>query len=438
MQLSKVIKLVGAIAAIITIATQSIQASGFAVMEQSAKSLGTATAGATASKNPDSVYFNPAGMTSFKAPALEVGLSAVIPSFEFNNNDSKYLLNQQPITGTEPDAGQTEIVPNLYYILPVGDNFAVGLAFNAPYGLETKYDSDWIGRYSGIRSDMTVMQFSPTVAWQINDNISIGAGASIGYLDATLTSAIDFGSIVYGATDGAMGLPGAMDGDVDLSGDDVGYGFNIGLMYQFNENTRIGIDYKSEVKYKITGDATFNVPSAIKPLLSPMFTDCGISAEITTPAVAAIGGYHRFNDLFALMADITWTGWSSFDELRIVFENPYQPDSVTEEKWDDVFRYSLGGEFYVSDAWTLRIGGAYDESPIPNDYRTVRIPGTDRIWATCGFTYMVSENLGVDFAYMHIFFTDDPDITETSSTAYINGDYSGTADVVSFSCSYSF
>lgn len=440
MKLPNTVKIMGALVVVLTFAANTVSAAGFAVMEQSAKSLGTATAGATASQNADSVFFNPAGMTAITAPTIEIGVAAVIPSFEFSDKGSTFGTKDSPIpvplTGSEPDAGKTAIVPNLYYIQPLSEKLTLGLAFNAPYGLETRYSDGWMGRYAAIKSDMTTMQLSPTIAWKINDQFSIGAGVSISKIDATLSSEIDFGGIL--ASYGAGTMPGSMDGKVSLEGDDMGYGFNIGFMYNVSENTRIGIDYRSEVEYKLDGDATFTVPPAAAAGLAPLFTNTGIDAKITTPDVASIGAYHKFNDLFALMGDITWTGWSSFKELRVVYDNPAQPDSTTVENWDDVFRYALGGEFYVSDEWTLRVGGAYDESPIPDEHRTARIPGTDRIWGALGCSYMPNEQWSIDLAYMHVFFTDDPELKEQTPTAYIAGDYSGTADVVSISCSYTF
>jgi long-chain fatty acid transport protein len=440
MKLPNTVKLMGAVVIVLTFAADTVNAAGFAVMEQGSKSLGTATAGATASHNAETVFFNPAGMTAITAPTIEIGAAAVMPSFKFDNKGSTFgtkdnPMPMPPLTGSEPDAGKTAIVPNLYYIQPLCETLTVGLSFNAPFGLETRYSDDWVGRYAGIKSDVRTMQFTPTLAWKINDQFSIGGGISISRIDATLTSAIDFGGIL--ASYGADTIPGMMDGKVSLEGDDIGYGFNIGFMYNVSENTRIGINYRSEVEYKLDGDAKFTTPPAVASI-APLFTDTGISAKITTPDVASIGAYHKFNDLFALMADVTWTGWSDFKELRVVYDNPAQPDSVTVENWDDAFRYALGGEFYVSDEWTLRVGGAYDESPIPEEHRTVRIPGTDRIWGALGCSYMPNEKWSIDLAYMHVFFLDDPEIGEQTPTAYISGDYSGSAEVVSISCSYTF
>lgn len=430
----------GAVVIILTFAADTVNAAGFAVMEQGTKSLGTATAGATASHNAETVFFNPAGMTGITAPTIEIGASAIIPSFKFNNEGSTFgtkdnPMPMPPLTGSEANAGKTAIVPNLYYIQPLCENLTFGLSFNAPFGLETRYSDDWIGRYAGIKSDVRTMQLTPTLAWKINDQFSIGAGVSVGRIDATLTSAIDFGGIL--ASYGADTIPGMMDGSVSLEGDGMGYGFNIGFMYNVSENTRIGINYRSEVEYKLDGNAKFTTPPPVASL-APLFTDTGISAKITTPDVASIGAYHKFNDLFALMADITWTGWSDFKELRVVYDNPAQPDSVTVENWDDAFRYALGCEFYVSEQWTLRVGGAYDESPIPEEHRTVRIPGTDRIWGALGCSYMPNDKWSIDLAYMHVFFLGNPEIGEQTPTAYISGDYSGSAEVVSISCSYTF
>jgi len=131
------------------------------------------------------------------------------------------------------------------------------------------------------------------------------------------------------------------------------------------------------------------------------------------------------------MADATWTGWDNFDELRIEYDS-FQPDTVIDENWEDIWRYSLGVDFRYNSDWTFRVGTAYDETPIKDrEHRTARIPGEDRIWASLGFGYQITPTIGIDVGYSHLFI-DDPKINSgTPTTGNITGEYDADVDIVS-------
>ena len=106
---------------------------------------------------------------------------------------------------------------------------------------------------------------------------------------------------------------------------------------------------------------------------------------------------------FKLLADITWTGWSSFDELRIKFDNALQADGLTTEDWDDSFRYSIGVDWQYNQKITLRSGIAYDETPVPSaERRTPRVPGNSRTWLSFGGTYVIDDEFTIDIGYSHL------------------------------------
>ncbi len=130
------------------------------------------------------------------------------------------------------------------------------------------------------------------------------------------------------------------------------------------------------------------------------------NAGITLPQSFSVSLAHDYGTL-KVLADITWTGWSSFDELRIKYDNPNQPDSVTTEDWEDVFRYSVGVDWQYSDKITLRTGIAYDETAVPSDERrTPRVPDNNRTWLSFGGTYIINPEFTVDIGYSHIFISD--------------------------------
>jgi len=401
---------------------------GFALMEHSASGIGRSYAGSAAGADLESsIYYNPAGIAAADSTSVEVGSHLLMTSMDFDGGSQYPALGGAPLAGGDGgQAGDSAVLPNIYLVTSISDNIAVGLGIFIPFGLATDYNEGWSGRYHALESSFKTLNINPTVAWQVNEKLSVGAGVSAQYAEATLSSAIDFGTI----TDVA---PGMLDGKGTMQGDDWEYGFNAGVIYAFTPECKMGLSYRSAIKHKLEGDATFEVPAPVAGIQAMgIFVNTKGTAEIELPASASLGGTKKIGENFALMFGITWTEWSSFDELRIEYDS-FQPDSVTDESWNDTWLFSLGGEYYANEDWTLRLGTAFDESPIPDvEHRTPRIPGSDRIWLTAGLGYKVSDNIVLDFGYAHVFF-DDSEINTINATGdNLAGDYTGSADV--FSC----
>jgi long-chain fatty acid transport protein len=323
-----------------------------------------------------------------------------------------------------------------------------GIGVNTPFGLKTDYDDDWVGRYHAILSDLKTLNFNPSLGYRVNDKLSIGGGLNMMLADVELSSAIDFGTICVGSPAAAScAASGATqqeaDGKADLDGDnydDLSFGFNLGFAYMLSKQTTIGVAYRSEIDIDVEGDADFNLPDnpVVQAVIgaSPAFVDTDLKADVTLPASFSFSLAHRVGD-FTWLGDATWTGWSSFDELRIEYDNPAQPDTVTTEDWDDTMRYSVGVDYQYSDSLVLRTGLAYDESPIPStERRTPRLPGEDRTWVSLGLTYIVSSAISVDVGYSHLFI-DDGKIDNTLETetdglnSTLTGEYEGEVDILS-------
>ncbi len=418
-------------------------AAGFALIEQSARQTGNAYAGGAAAANDAStLYFNPAGIT--RLPAQVVGaLHYVAPSAEFSGSATDIFGN--PVSGGDGgDAGQPGVIPNFYITTPLGSGLYAGLGITAPFALSTKYDADWKGRYMAIESEVHTVNFNPSVAYRLGPHLSLGAGVSLQYIEAKLTQAVDQGSLCAPtqAQLQAAGVPGAdpaicagltpqgNDGLAQVKGDNWAGGFNVGLLYEPSEQTRVGLSYRSGIKQQLTGNARF---SGIVPQFSSfgIFVPTNVTASADLPASASLSLWHDLNPSWSVMADATWTGWSSFDELRISYDS-FQPDTVVDESWNNSMRYALGLDYRYDSKWTFRAGAAFDETPIPNStHRTARIPGEDRIWASLGVSYQISPSLGLDLGYAHLF-VKDPKINETSTSAgNLTGEYDATVDIVS-------
>ena len=226
--------------------------------------------------------------------------------------------------------------------------------------------------------------------------------------------------------------------------DNISTGFNFGLLYQVSPQTNVGFSYRSEIEMDVEGEVDFSVPSQLDFLTSTgLFTDGDISATVDLPASMSFSVSHRV-DKFTWLADFTWTGWSSFDELRIEYDNPAQPDSVTTEDWDDTMRYSIGLDYQYTDRWVLRTGLALDETPVPNkERRTPRLPGNDRTWLSFGATYMQNEALSWDFGYSHLFIDDAKIENEFESSvptlaSTLNGEYEADVDIISVQVNWKY
>ncbi len=434
----------------------AVYASGFALIENSASGQGNAFAGAAAvAEDASTIFFNPAGMTRIHTRQLVTAGHLIFPTADFDNKGSSQsaLLGGGSLTGGDDDGGNFAIVPNLYYVHPWRHGLTFGVGINAPFGLKTEYDDDWVGRYHSVTSDVTTININPSVAYKVNPSLSVAAGIDVQYIDVRLSSAVDFGAICVAALGpgscASLGaLPQQADGFADLNADNKGdltWGFNFGLLYELGDSTRIGLAYRSEVEHNVKGDADFSVPSSASFVVSGgAFIDTDLKATVTLPRSASLSAYHKLTGKLALLADATWTEWSVFEELRIKFDNPNQPDAVTTEDWDNTWRFSLGAIYQLNNQWLLRGGLAYDQTPVPGSLRrTPRVPGNDRKWVSVGLTYFYNSAFTVDVGYSHLFIPDtDIDNTLESSVptlaATLNGSYEASVDILSAQLRWSF
>ncbi|RUM93571.1 MAG: hydrocarbon degradation protein [Thiothrix sp.] len=451
------------------------EAAGFAIIEHSASGMGNAFAGAAAVANDASTaWFNPAGLTLIKTPQLMVAGHLIDASSEFTDKGSSVspaltggAVVPGSITGSNDDGVPgAAFVPNFYYVRPLGDKVSFGLAINAAFGLETDYEDDWVGRYHGLNSALTTLNINPSLGWKINDQLSLGAGVSLQYVNAELSGAIDSTAACLGlagtnsqllqaCTSAGLG-PGTQatlenDSKGKNESDSIAVGFNLGLMYSVNEATRLGMAYRSGITQSTEGDAKFTVNENFKPVLEQInaglratnagkqfFTDTDITAEVDLPPSLSLSIAHQANARLQLLGDITWTGWSSFEELRIKYASG-QNDTATDESWEDVIRLSMGGNYQLDDKWTLRAGVAFDEEAIPDEkHRTPRIPGNDRWWLSLGAGLNVSKKIHLDFGFAHLFL-DDFAADHTDDNGYsFRGEYSADINIASAQLNWNF
>lgn len=409
------------------------RAGGFSLLEQTASGIGDAYAGVAASADDVSaMYFNPATLSLLESPQLAIGLHAISIDSKFSDRGSTLPpagLGFFPTGKTRDNAGDVIPLPNAYFAMPLAPDLTFGFGINAPFGLKTEYDDPWIGRFQGIRTKLYTVNANPALSFKVNDMISIGAGIDYQYANAELTNAV------------VIGL--GSEGRARLKVDDYAWGFNAGVLAKLPSETRIGVSYRSHLDYHLSGDTT--VTNLQGTTLSPVSGPT--TAAIRFPESAEISVAQPLSAAFELRADAIWMRWSTIDSIVAVNSGTGLPRDVLQFHFKDTTRIALGGVYKLNEQWTFRAGTAYDESPVRDPFRTVRLPDDDRVWATAGVRWQLAPQWIVDAGYAHLF-VHGTTINNTRAqiggapaaafTSVVRGDYDDAVDIASVQVTWAF
>jgi long-chain fatty acid transport protein len=360
-------------------------AAGFALQNQNGAGNGYAYAGAGAvAQDASTIYFNPAGMT-YLAPGHHVAGAGnlLIRSLRFEDTGSGRFLNY-PLGDNGGQAGGLAPVPSVYWSMSLGSAFRVGLGVSPTFGNATDWSKTFIGRFQGVESTITAINFNPSIAWKLHEDVSLGVGLNVVKFDADLRNIVPVTAL----------LPVPVEVETKLKGDDVGFGYNVGLMFRLSPSTRVGLTYRSAVNLKVGGH--LSAPNAVIPA----------SVSVELPDTASLAISHMMNDRLRLLADLTWTGWSSLQ--AIVAKNRASGATLANERlgFDNTFRIGLGTQYQYTERLRLHAGFAWDQTPVPNSTdRTVRLPDSDRFWLAVGLNQKLGQRTSIDVGYAHVFFT---------------------------------
>jgi long-chain fatty acid transport protein len=399
-------------------------AAGFALLEQNVSGLGNAYAGQAASaQDASTIFFNPAGMTLLPDRQVVLSGAGIKPSATFSNSASTPPVNRPTLSGTGGDAEGWSILPSFYAAFAITNDLRLGIGVNSPFGLTTTYDTPWLGQYQAIHSKLETINVNPSIAYRLNNVVSLGAGVNWQRAKAELSQAVNFGL--------------AGDGVANVEGDSDAWGFNLGAMFQLSDDMRVGVAYRSNMKQDLDGTVTFSRPPGIPN--AGAAADGDVSASVNLPETASVSVFQKFGDKWDLMGDITWTHWSRFKDLTVTRSTGVVL-STTPENWDDSWRFSLGLNYHANEKLTLRFGTSYDQTPVPDANRTARIPDNDRLWASIGLQYAFTPTLLMDVGYSHLF-VKNSSINQPNPGAAggaLVGDYDSSVDIVGVQLTWSF
>jgi len=355
----------------------------FQLAEHSAAGLGRAFAGEAAIAEDASVVArNPALMAQFDQIEFSMTGSFVMPDVSLAGTEAPYGLD--PSVLNNDSIAPNAFIPAMYLVVPLNEKFAVGFGTFSNFGLATEFDDNYAAGQLAGETSITTVNFNSSLSYKVNDNFAIAGGLNVIYADASLVR--NFG-------ENPLGLPSETVA-VDLAGDDISYGWNMGLSYDFNENHRLGFSYRSEVKLELEGDYSNGLPEFIGGLDGQVMPG---AMDITLPAMMEFSGLHQLNEKLAVHYSAMWTGWSSFDELAGYVEGMDDPVFTKQENFSDSLRYAVGATYQMSNKVKLRTGIAYDETPADEDHMSISIPDTNRVWLSAGLNYTFDNKSSLDF-----------------------------------------
>jgi long-chain fatty acid transport protein len=412
------------------------QAAGFYIQEQSVSGLGSAFSGSTTNINDAStVYFNPAGMTKLEGIQTQAGAHLLIPRSKLRDQGST-SVGGAPITGGNGgNPYDPTPVPNGFATYQINDQLWAGIGVTAPFGLANEYDKDWFGRYDSIKTELKVIDIQPSIAYKVNDQLSLGAGVNVLFADAELTNAIFAGAGTEGVS--------------NLKGDDWAFGYTLGVQYRPIESTTFGLSYRSAVSHTLEGRAKATGTTV---------ADFSVKAkaDLDLPDMLTFGASHKLDNKWTIQGQATWFGWNNFEDITATLKEPLfllggavnlaSGDELTSVKqgYKNTWAFSVGAEYEHSDEWTFRGGVQFDQTPTTNTYRTSRTPDGDRTWLSGGATYKINDQLSLDMAATYIWIDDGKiDVTRNNSfnpalATDVKAKTSGNVGIVALGLSYKF
>lgn len=372
-------------AALTLSATQTI-AAGFQINTQSATGLGRAFSGdAVIADNASVMARNVAAMALFDKTELSLGLNALKTDISVSDTNYKTITGFSGDSNYD-DAGGISVAPNIHIIVPLNEQFAVGVNLYSNFGTKTEFEDSFVGSEYGGLTDVKSLNLGLAASYRINKQWSVGGGLDV----------------VYGVGKLQRTRSAYLGGTEALDADAAGFalGFNVGTVYELDQNNRFGLSYHYSPELKAKGDITYGGTTAEDDTL-----------YMPLPDMAEFSGYHRLTGTkFAVHYSVQWIGWSAFDTL-----DSKAFGTINEYHWKDAMHFSVGNTYYVNERWTLRSGYMYDQSA-QDEVTSISVPDSDRQWFSAGFTYHFSDSANIDFGATYLL-GEDVSVTETTESS---------------------
>lgn len=409
-------------------------AGAFQLWEQDGASVGNYHAGrAVSAEDASTAYYNPAGLVRIHNQQMVFGLDPILTNFKFRGTVNLLAPSSSSPTGPQPTVAQGggfNLAPSLNYAAPINERIVFGLSVVSPFGLETNYGKTTYAQYAATKTFLFLFDIAPSLGIKLTDHWSVGLGLDAEHARAEFDLMTALSTNVAGTRTTSENV-----------GDSWGYGYHLGAMYQFNEDARVGLAYHSKITQHMQGSSKYFGPLANRRHV-PESTH--LRTHITLPATTTLSGFQKLNSTWDVMGTVIYTQWSELQNVVLQNVAGITPalagsDSiivVVPEHYHNSWNFSVGANYHLNEQWLFRTGIGYDQSPANDRYRNLALPDSDRIAVAFGTHYQMSEALGFDFGWTHIFAMNtrinNLHQQDGAQQTWVNGSVQSSADVFGF------
>lgn len=356
-------------------------AGGFLVLNQHAEAASLGLAYTARVQNPSAILYNPAAINQLEGTQYSTNATILTYQSEFRSDQTGEKTHQND---------HVFILPSFYATKKLNDKWSVGFGSFSHFGLTSDWPDDWEGRYIATFAQLRTFFINPNVSYQLTPGLSIAVGINGVYSDVLQRKHIN--------------LSPFPDGRARFEGDDIGWGYNIALLYRITDKLKFGLSYRNEVPFHYEGDVDFNVPKFLKGLVP----EGGASININLPSFLSTGLCYTFFERWTVEFDVIWTGWSTYDELHLKYEKRIpkimkKSTAPIIRDYRNAYDFCLGVSFKATDSLTLRAGYLFDPSPVPEENVDPILPDSDKNIYTMGIGYK-KEKITVDVANYLVFY----------------------------------
>lgn len=400
-------------------------AAGFQIQEQNVTNLGYAYAGTAAlAEDASTAFYNSAGLARLCNEQIVGSAIYIAPHNRLTTTSATTTTGALDIgAGGYTRVRGDAVSAAVHYFGRINDCWTFGLSLASPFGLKTNYVSDSIPRYTSTRAELRSYDIAPSLAYCFGNGLSVGIGPDFVYVQTRLDTAVGAGTAAF-------------DGYLWNTVSRWAYGGHVGALWQISDCTRIGVNYRSQLKVKGKGDS-----NQLAFVGGPQLNQA-VRATVTLPETAVISLYQQFGDCWAILADAQWTRWKRIQNLVLSFENGGRLSTPLNFK--DTWRFAVGTHYKFNDCFLFRIGAAYDESPVRDGFRTAQVPDSNRYWLGLGGRFCLCKGLSLDVGYAHLFFKKGyiaqsaprATLPTTQTAQRLVGNYKARADLVGIQLSW--
>lgn len=398
-------------------ASLQAEAGGIMIYEAGHEGTGLANAGsAVMASDPSILMTNPAGISQLAGTQINFNAQLILGDVSFSRDNANTF-------GGNEGGNALKYLPGSSFFIShqLDERSSIGFGMYGNFGLALDYDDDWAGRYFAQESAIIGVSFQPTYAYKITDDLSVGLGPRfmLGYFRTEVA-----------VNNNVLGLGNAEDGQLRYKDTDWGTGANVGVLYNLNERTKLGLAWTSKIKLK------FEDKPELKKITNPLLRlalnrlDADqLNVDMNVPQTVTTSVSYQLDPQWTLLGSLGWQDWSDFGKVGVEVDTGLGSTARTAQRqYKDTWHASIGAQHQINPKLRWNVGLGYDSSAVDDKDRTVDNPMNEAWRLATGVSYALQEDVDVHMSYTLIYLGDmDVQQTKARSGGSVSGEYKNAA-----------